>query len=502
MKAAVSSNGFCHIKQQRLKWDVSSIVAFASAPVDSVSCTTSENTPGYLAIPQSLKLWVADADYDQRISNIKSVSSNAGTYIDENPYTGDFINAYNAVATASTTYPNSCYGQTSSCNAAPFPKGFLHAPVPVIPFVVDTYVDTDKRLDITIDMPDIVLPNLALPNLQTPDVSIPSIITPDIIIPPIITPNIDIPDILIPDIIMPDIITPNIDIPDIIMPDIIIPDIIIPDIVVPDIIIDDIIIPETIIDIVLPDTIIPDIIIPDIIIPDIIIPDQSIDIVIPPITLPELELEIPPIELPVIEIPAISIEQIIPKVVIRRDFFQGLTIDNIRRMVKNGYSANSCLEGRLTMTEDTISDEKTQFYVTPLADTQTRRYPMLATEGLWMWLFNSPARNSSTCAFKASEFKGIIHSTIQTNDISSSYKIYQNSISTGNGGWTAYKNLNLPLPDGTVNSGQFCAFGSQDGKKWKWGWTVLIPVAPSSGKHVLGCNGGSLEWIPVSSCQS
>ena len=179
---------FCSEKIRKLNWE--QVYKSAALSLDSMTC---DNGSGYLSIPTALKMWVGDAEY----KDIELTSSvpNSGRFIDTNPYEGSFVNIAECLTQIAEINSYSCYEQTgTSCKPMMFDKGFLRAPVPTIPYVVDTYIDTDKVLDIKLDMPAIVLPNIALPNLSTPDIVVPSITIGDIIVPSQ-TLDINIPDI-------------------------------------------------------------------------------------------------------------------------------------------------------------------------------------------------------------------------------------------------------------------------------------------------------------------
>lgn len=208
-----TSNEMCHRKIEYLSWDVTSEHIYASKTLDSMTCSKGE---GFLNIPTALKMWVSSASYkDIKKDNLPD---NTGRFIDTNPYTGNFVDLYNTLPAAITSeFSSECFvAPEDNCSPLLFKDGFLRAPIPVIPYVVDTYIDTDKVLDINLEMPSIVMPNIAIPNLSTPDIIVPSITIPDIIVPnqildievpdiPMGTFTIDIGDIDIGTITIPDI---------------------------------------------------------------------------------------------------------------------------------------------------------------------------------------------------------------------------------------------------------------------------------------------------------
>ena len=341
----------CQRKIEYLSWDVTSVCIYASKTLDAMNCSNGE---GFLNIPTALKMWANSASYYDIQSY--SLPSNIGRFIDTNPYEGSFVNLYRTLPVSITSEISSeCFNTPEdSCSPLLFKEGFLRAPIPVIPYVVDTYIDTDKILDINLEMPTIVLPNMAIPNISTPDIVVPSItipdiitpdiITPDIVTPDIITPDIETPDVIVPDIITPDIITPDIITPDIITPDVIVPDVITPDVIVPDIITPDVIVP----DIITPDIVTPDIETPDVIVPDIIIPDQTLDIKVPDIPLDSITIDLGAIDIGTITIPDIEVKMVEEvKVNISK---QGI---DLAKLVKNGYERqDECIKQKITFSTE------------------------------------------------------------------------------------------------------------------------------------------------------
>lgn len=209
---------FCSKKVEYLNWE--SVKENASITINPIDC---DNGNGFSAIPTSLKMWVDDDDYRSKINSVSV--PNSGKFINTDPFNGTFLDGAKALETVSISISSSCYEQSQNkCDLLTYSRGFLHAPVPIIPYVVDTYVDTNKILDITMNMPDVVLPNEIVPNLKTPDIVIPDIILPDtkldIAIPdikiegleiallPIEIPPITLPDITV-DLVYPDVYIRN-----------------------------------------------------------------------------------------------------------------------------------------------------------------------------------------------------------------------------------------------------------------------------------------------------
>lgn len=246
--AQISS--LCEYKIKHLGWISSTedVLACANYSIGAASCA--EDYKGYLNIPQKLNMWVADAPYEKEIGDLSSVTNAKKYGLNPDPFSGDFVDLGSALKQTGAKYINSCYVVVDSCVATVFSPGFLRAPIPTIPYIVDTYIDTDKILDIAVTMPDVVIPDLKFPTLSTPEIKIPNIVIPDIIV-----PDINIPDVIVPDIIIPDIE-----------------------------------------------------------IPDIIFPDTELNIVIPPIEMPDITIDIPTIEIPDIELPEIDINTIYPRV--------------------------------------------------------------------------------------------------------------------------------------------------------------------------------------------
>ena len=181
--------------------------------------TTAEYT-GFLNMPEALVMWVPDAAYNSKISNGSLTNT---TYLDSgtNPYTDEFVNIASDIARITASNFVGSTFISNNCSAAIYDKGFLRAPIPVIPYVVDTYIDTEQPLDIKVTIPDTVLPNINLPTLNVPDIKIPDQVI-SITIPEIVIPDIVIPEILIPTITIPDIVIPptTITIPEIQVPEV------------------------------------------------------------------------------------------------------------------------------------------------------------------------------------------------------------------------------------------------------------------------------------------
>lgn len=246
--AQISS--LCEYKIKHLGWISSTgdVLACANYSIGAASCA--DDNKGYLNIPQKLNMWVADAPYEKEIGDLSSVTNAKKYGLNPDPFSGDFVDLGSAIKQTGAKYINSCYVVVDSCVTTVFSPGFLRAPIPTIPYIVDTYIDTDKILDIDVTMPDVVIPDLKFPTLSTPEIKIPNIVIPDIIV-----PDINIPDVIVPDIIIPDIE-----------------------------------------------------------IPDIIFPDTELNIVIPPIEMPDITIDIPTIEIPDIELPEVDINTIYPRV--------------------------------------------------------------------------------------------------------------------------------------------------------------------------------------------
>ena len=243
-------SSLCEYKIKHLGWisSTENVLACANYSIGAASCAA--DNEGYLNIPQKLNMWVADAPYEKEIGDLSSVTNAKKYGLNPDPFSGDFVDLGSALKQTGAKYINSCYVVVDSCVTTVFSPGFLRAPIPTIPYIVDTYIDTDKILDIDVTMPDVVIPDLKFPTLSTPEIKIPNIVIPDIIV-----PDINIPDVIVPDIIIPDIE-----------------------------------------------------------IPDIIFPDTELNIVIPPIEMPDITIDIPTIEIPDIELPEIDINTIYPRV--------------------------------------------------------------------------------------------------------------------------------------------------------------------------------------------
>ena len=140
---------------------------------DGVADTTTfvNNDPiiGYSAMPEKLALWtVKEAYFSDLIDTTQSALTVQDTYqaFDSNPFTGDYVNLYSVMeswraSTALFVWDDSQYIRPvgEACTAIGYVKGFRRAPVPTIPYMVDTFTP----------MPNIPIPYIP-PGLSLEDV--------------------------------------------------------------------------------------------------------------------------------------------------------------------------------------------------------------------------------------------------------------------------------------------------------------------------------------------
>ena len=120
---------------------------------DGVADTTTfvNNDPilGYSAMPEKLALWtVKEAYFSDLIDTTQSALTVQDTYqaFDSNPFTGDYVNLYSVMeswraSTALFVWDDSQYIRPvgEACTAIGYVKGFRRAPIPTIPYMVDTF---------------------------------------------------------------------------------------------------------------------------------------------------------------------------------------------------------------------------------------------------------------------------------------------------------------------------------------------------------------------------
>lgn len=123
---------------------------------DGVADTTTfvNNDPilGYSAMPEKLALWtVKEAYFSDLIDTTQSALTVQDTYqaFDSNPFTGDYVNLYSVMeswraSTALFVWDDSQYIRPvgEACTAIGYVKGFRRAPIPTIPYMVDTFTPT------------------------------------------------------------------------------------------------------------------------------------------------------------------------------------------------------------------------------------------------------------------------------------------------------------------------------------------------------------------------